>query len=65
MVNEEQVGFHKGAVSTLIKERQELARMLGIVDSLLQAHVEALKKLGVDITQQAPAEEKKTVKTKR
>jgi len=55
MANTEEIGFHKGAISTLIKERQELGKILGIVDSLLKAHIEALKKLGVDITR--PAEE--------
>jgi hypothetical protein len=29
---EEQIGFHKGSLSTLVKERQELARILGIVE---------------------------------
>ena len=50
---DEQIGFHKGAISTLAKERQELVRMISIVDQLLAAHVKALKELGVDITQQA------------
>jgi len=58
--SDEEIGFHKGAISTLIKERQEFAKMIGIVDALLKAHVEALKKLGVDITK--PAEEKKPKK---
>jgi hypothetical protein len=47
--NEEQIGFHKGALSTLSKERQELARMLGIVEQLMQMHVAGLKQLGVDL----------------
>ncbi|MFH0868773.1 MAG: hypothetical protein V1839_00950 [archaeon] len=58
--NDEEIGFHKGAISTLIKERQEVAKMIGIVDALLKAHIEALKKLGVDITK--PVEEKKSKK---
>jgi len=61
--NEEEVGFHKGAISTLIKERQELTKILSIVDALLKAHIDALKKLGVDITKAAP-EATKTVKKK-
>jgi len=58
---DEEIGFHKGAISTLIKERQELAKMIGIVDTLLKAHVEALKKLGIDITKapEAKAEKKR------
>jgi hypothetical protein len=46
---EEQVGFHKGALSTLSKERQELARLLQIVEQLMQMHVAALNELGVDL----------------
>ena len=50
MPKEEQIGFHKGALDTLIKERQELYRLLTIVDTLLKAHVQALHHLGVKIT---------------
>jgi hypothetical protein len=46
---DEQIGFHKGSITTLSKERQELARILGIVDQLLTMHVAELKKLGVDL----------------
>tara|TARA_Y100000034_G_scaffold119808_1_gene161962 strand:- start:3089 stop:3289 length:201 start_codon:yes stop_codon:yes gene_type:complete len=50
---DEQIGFHKGALSTLAKERQELLKMITIVDQLLQAHVKALKDLGVDLEKEA------------
>ena len=53
MVNEEVVGFHKGALSTLIKERQELIKLVQVVEQLMQMHIEALKKLGVDVTKEA------------
>jgi len=46
---DEQVGFHKGALSTLSKERQELARILQIVEQLMQMHVAALSELGIDL----------------
>ena len=46
---EEQIGFHKGALSTLAKERQELSKIVGIVEQLMQMHVQALKELGVDL----------------
>ena len=49
MAKEEQIGFHKGSLTTLIKEKQELERLLQIVNSLIQAHVKALKDLGVDL----------------
>jgi hypothetical protein len=50
---EEQAGFHKGALSTLAKERQELARILQIVEQLMQLHIGALKELGVDLEKEA------------
>ncbi len=50
---EEQVGYHKGSLATLSKERQELARILGIVEQLMQMHIAALKELGVDLEAEA------------
>jgi hypothetical protein len=50
---EEQVGYHKGSLATLSKERQELARILGIVEQLMQMHVSGLKELGVDLEAEA------------
>jgi len=47
--NEEQIGFHKGSLTTLAKERQELARLLSICDQLMQLHANALKELGVEL----------------
>jgi len=46
---DEQIGFHKGSLSTLSKERQELSRILQIVEQLMQMHVAALTELGVDL----------------
>ncbi|MFH0978476.1 MAG: hypothetical protein V1837_04205 [Candidatus Woesearchaeota archaeon] len=51
--NDEQIGFHKGALSTLAKEREEMAKILSIVEQLMQMHVKALKELGVDLAAQA------------
>lgn len=53
MANEEQIGFHKGALTTLAKERQEMMRILEIVEQLMQAHIKALKDLGVDLEEEA------------
>jgi len=50
---EERIGFHKGALSTLAKEREEMSKILGIVEQLMQMHVSALKELGVDLVSQA------------
>jgi biotin operon repressor len=38
---------------TLAKEREEMAKILSIVESLMQMHIKALKELGVDLEQQA------------
>jgi len=46
---DEQIGFHKGSLSTLSKERAELARILQIIEQLMQMHVAALNELGVDL----------------
>lgn len=46
---DEQIGYHKGSLSTLSKERQELARIVSIVDQLINMHMAELKKLGVDL----------------
>ena len=50
---DEQVGFHKGALATLVKERQEMLKILQIVEQLMQMHLAALKELGVDLNQEA------------
>lgn len=55
MSKEEQIGFHKGSLSTLSKERQELAKIVGIVEQLMQMHLGALKELGVDLEKEAAA----------
>jgi len=51
--NPEQVGFHKGALTTLAKEREEFMRILTIVEQLMQMHLKALKDMGVDLEQEA------------
>lgn len=50
---DEQIGFHKGSIATLTKEYQELARLVSITEQLIQAHLKALKDLGVDIEKEA------------
>lgn len=60
---EEQIGFHKGALSTLAKERQELTRILQIVEQLMQMHIGGLKELGIDL--QSQAEEMSKVEPKK
>lgn len=62
MSKEEQIGFHKGAVDTLLKERQEMVKIVTVVDQLLKAHVTALHHLGVKITQQKSKSLEKSLK---
>ncbi|PIN90408.1 hypothetical protein COU57_03410 [Candidatus Pacearchaeota archaeon CG10_big_fil_rev_8_21_14_0_10_32_14] len=49
MSRDEQIGFHKGALNTLINERNELIKMVQVVDQFLQGHIKALEQLGVKI----------------
>ena len=56
--NDEQIGFHKGSLATLVKEREEMMRILQIVEQLMQMHIKELKTLGVDLV----AEVKKATK---
>lgn len=56
---DEEIGFHKGALSTLAKERAELIKMAQVVEQIMQMHVKALQELGVDLQQETPKEETK------
>jgi thiaminase len=62
---DEQIGFHKGSLSTLAKEREELSRIVGIVEQLMQMHIGALKELGVDMEAQAQAKTNPPVQKKK
>jgi len=53
MSKEELIGFHKGALNTLANERNELIKMVNVVEQLMQAHMKALKDLGVDLEAEA------------
>ncbi len=55
MSKDEQVGYHKGSLTVLAKEREELLKMVSIVEQLMQMHVKALKDLGIDLAAQAKA----------
>jgi len=49
MTEDEEKGFHKGALNTLVAERGELVKMIGNVEAIMQAHISRLKELGVDV----------------
>lgn len=54
----EQIGYHKGALTTLSKEYAELIRLVEITQQLIQMHVKSLKELGVDIEKELKESEK-------
>jgi len=49
---EEEIGFHKGALNTLVAERNELIKMIGNIEAIMQAHIKRLEELGVKIEAQ-------------
>ena len=49
MSNEEEIGFHKGSLNTLAAERNELVKMVGNVEAIMQAHAKRLHELGVNL----------------
>jgi len=61
MANEEQIGFHKGSLATLAKEREELLKMASIVEQLMQMHIKALQDLGVDVMKEAQKQPEKKI----
>jgi len=53
MNEQEKIGFHKGCIDTLLKERQELIKIIAVTEELLKAHVKALKEMGIDLEKDA------------
>ena len=49
MTKEEEIGFHKGALNTLVAERNELVKMMGNIEAIMQAHLKRLEELGIKI----------------
>ena len=54
----EKVGYHKGSLTTLAREREALMEMLKIVEQLMQMHIKELKDLGVDLEKAAQTQAK-------
>lgn len=46
---EMEIGFHQGALNTLINERNELVKIISQVEHVMQAHMKRLEELGVKI----------------
>lgn len=49
MSKDEEIGFHKGALNTLVAERNELVKMVGNVEAIMGAHAKRLEELGVKL----------------
>lgn len=56
MSRDEQIGFHKGSINTLVAERNELVRLVQVTESFIEAHIKALDEFGVKLERK---EEKK------
>ena len=52
MSKDMEIGFHQGALNTLINERNELFKMIQNVEAVMQAHLKRLEELGVKIDKQ-------------
>ena len=55
---EERIGYHKGCLTTLLGERNELIKLVQTTENLVQAHIKELEKLGVKIATDKPQEKK-------
>lgn len=49
MSTEIEIGFHQGALNTLVAERNELFKMIQNVEAIMQAHLKRLEELGVKV----------------
>ncbi|GAJ23304.1 unnamed protein product, partial [marine sediment metagenome] len=46
-----EIGFHQGALNTLVNERNELFKMIQNIEAIIQAHLKRLEELGVKVQQ--------------
>jgi hypothetical protein len=58
MPKEMEIGFHQGALNTLLNERNEMIRMVQQIESVMQAHIKRLEELGVKIRTNSEAPKK-------
>jgi hypothetical protein len=49
MSKEMEIGFHQGALNTLVNERNELIKIAMQVEQVMQAHIKRLEELGIKI----------------
>ena len=53
MTKEVEIGFHQGALNTLVAERNELFKMIQNVEAIMQMHLKRLEELGIKVPKQA------------
>jgi len=58
MPKEMEIGFHQGALNTLLNERNEMIRMVQQIEGVMQAHIKRLEEMGVKIRTNAEAPKK-------
>ncbi|MDO8467351.1 MAG: hypothetical protein Q7S56_00160 [Nanoarchaeota archaeon] len=46
---DEEIGYHKGALNTLVAERNELLRTVQNVEAIMVAHMKRLEELGIKV----------------
>ena len=56
MPKEAEIGFHQGALNTLVNERNELIKVIANIEAIMQAHIKRLEELGVKIKRQESKE---------
>jgi uncharacterized protein YqgV (UPF0045/DUF77 family) len=56
MPKDVEIGFHQGALNTLINERNELIKLIQQIERVMQAHIKRLEELGVKIKTTRPGE---------
>ena len=49
MSKEMEIGFHQGALNTLVNERNEMFKMIQNVETIIQAHLKRLEELGIKV----------------
>ena len=49
MPKETEIGFHQGALNTLVNERNELFKIIQNIEAIMQSHLKRLEELGVKI----------------
>jgi hypothetical protein len=58
MSKEMEVGFHQGALNTLLNERNEMVKMIQQIEKVMQAHIKRLEEIGVKVRTNSEAPKK-------